>query len=85
MASYGPTTTLLRDVLPLDEGVQPEIVRRQVQRVAARAEQALREEQTSFSEGGQLAWDQLPIPAGPLMVGLDGATSAHGITRAGSR
>ncbi len=36
LASYGLTTKLLRDVLPLDEGVQPEMVRRQVQRVAAR-------------------------------------------------
>jgi len=72
LASYGLTTKLLQDVLPLDTGLHPEMVRRQVQRVAERAEQALGSEPPSFIPGGQCDRDDLPIPDGPLTVGLDG-------------
>ena len=72
LASYGLTSRLLEDVLPLEAPLHPEAIRRQVHRVAERAEAALGDEQVCFIEGCQREWDALPIPDGPLTVGLDG-------------
>jgi hypothetical protein len=41
--------------------------------VGERCDQALGEEQASFVEGCPRDWAQLPIPDGPLTVGIDGA------------
>jgi hypothetical protein len=72
LASYGLTSRLLEDVLPLETPLHPEAIRRQVQHVAERVETALGDEQVCFIEGCQHDWDALPIPDGPLTVGLDG-------------
>ncbi len=72
LASYGLTSRLLQDVLPLETGLHPEAIRRQVHRAAERAEAALGDEQVCFIEGCQREWDALPTPDGPLTVGLDG-------------
>ncbi len=73
LASYGLTSRLLEDMLPLETSLHPETIRRQVHHVAERAEAALGDEQVCFIEGCQREWDALPIPDGPLTVGLDGA------------
>jgi len=72
LMSYGLTVELLAEVLPMGEELARTSVRRQVQRVAERAEGELGDEQFSFIEGCQRDWDQLPRPDPPLTVGLDG-------------
>jgi len=72
LMSYGLTVDLLAEVLPLGEELAKTSVRRQVQRVAERAESELGDEQFSFIKGCQRDWDQLPRPDPPLTVGLDG-------------
>jgi hypothetical protein len=70
--SYGLTLDLLAEILPLGQELNKTSIRRQVQRVAERAESELGAEQFSFIEGCQRDWDQLPRPEPPLTVGLDG-------------
>ena len=72
LMSYGLTVELLAEILPLGEELAKTSVRRQVQRVAERAEGELGDEQFSFIEGCQRDWNQLPRPDPPLIVGLDG-------------
>jgi hypothetical protein len=72
LMSYGLTVELLAEILPLGEELAKTSVRRQVQRVAERAEGELGDEQSSFIEGCQRDWNQLPRPDPPLIVGLDG-------------
>jgi hypothetical protein len=72
LMSYGLTVELLAEILPLGEELAKTSVRRQVQRVAERAEGELGDEQFSFIEGCQHDWNQLPRPEPPLIVGLDG-------------
>jgi hypothetical protein len=72
LMSYGLTVELLAEVLPLGEELAQTSVRRQVQRVVERAEGELGDEQSSFIEGCQYDWDQLPRPEAPLTVGPDG-------------
>jgi hypothetical protein len=70
--SYGLTVDLLAEILPLGEELAKTSVRRQVQRVAERAESELGDEQFSFIEGCQRDWNELLRPDPPLTVGLDG-------------
>ncbi len=72
LMSYGLTVELLAEVLPLGEELARTSVRRQVQRVAERAEGELGDEQFAFIEGCQRDWNELPRPDPPLTVGLDG-------------
>ena len=72
LMSYGLTVELLAEILPLGAELAKTSVRRQVQRVAERAEGELGDEQFSFIEGCQRDWNQLPRPDPPLIVGLDG-------------
>jgi hypothetical protein len=60
-------------ILPLDEPLNPVTLRNHLLKVAERTEEALGEEQASFIEGRPRDWGRLPIPDGPLTVGLDGA------------
>jgi hypothetical protein len=71
------TTNLLHEALPVDEKLNPVTVRNHLLRAAEKSEQALGEEKVFFIEGCQAQRDRLPIPDGPLSVGLDG-----GIVRA---
>jgi hypothetical protein len=70
LVPYGVTVDLLEDVLPIHVG-RTSVVR-QVQRVAERLEGALGDEQAFFIDGCQRDWDRLPIPDGPITVGIDG-------------
>ena len=72
LASYGLTAKLLEDVLPLDEPLSPFTIRHHLLAAAERLEQALGEEHACFIEGCPRDWEQLPIPDGPLTVGVDG-------------
>ncbi|HEV8177880.1 MAG TPA: ISKra4 family transposase, partial [Gemmatimonadales bacterium] len=77
LASYGVTTQVLHEVLPIDQKHSAVTVRNHTLRVAQRSEEALGAEQAMFVAGCQAERNQLPIPDGPLAVGLDG-----GIVRA---
>jgi hypothetical protein len=70
--SYGMTSKLLQEVLPLDEPVNTFTLRQHVAGVAERLERELGDERFGFIEGCQASWDQLPAPDGPLTVGIDG-------------
>ncbi len=77
LMSYGLTTKLLHDVLPIDRKYSAVTVRNHTLAVARRSEQRLGAEQAMFLEGSHAERERLPIPDGPLAVGLDG-----GIVRA---
>jgi hypothetical protein len=72
LASYGVTAQLLQDVLPIDEPLHAFTIRQHVYEVGERLEQALGEEQWSFIDSCPVEWSRLPIPNGPLTVGIDG-------------
>ncbi|MBF6613037.1 MAG: ISKra4 family transposase [Chloroflexi bacterium] len=72
LMSYGLTSRLLEDVLPLDKAVSTAVLSQQVQQVAHRLESELGEEQPMFIEGCPRDWASLPEPDAPLTVGLDG-------------
>ncbi len=73
LAPFGAAADLFKDVLPIDEKLNDVTLRNHLFRVAERMEQALGEEQVCFIEGCQRDWDRLPLPNGPLTVGIDGA------------
>jgi hypothetical protein len=72
LLSYGMTTKLLEDVLPIGKQVNAETVRNHLHAVAERTEAELGDEQTFFIDGCPRDWANLPHPDGPLTVGLDG-------------
>jgi len=72
LVSYGLTAQLLDEVLPLGRTLHATTVRNHVHAVARRLEGELGDEQPSFVDGCQRDWDQLPRPALPLTIGLDG-------------
>jgi hypothetical protein len=72
LVSFGVTVDLLKDVLPVGATLNAETVRNHLHRVAARAEAELGEERPSFIEGFPPIWAKLPIPEGPIVVGIDG-------------
>ncbi len=71
--SYGATAKLLAEVLPLEEQLNPMTIRHHLLAVGERCDQALEDEQVSFVAGCPRDWARLPIPDGPLTVGIDGA------------
>ena len=75
LVSYGLAARMLGDVLPMDQPVSPERVRRHLHAVAAGEEAATGEE----PHGADWAWsgcqrdlDEMPPPDGPAYVGVDG-------------
>lgn len=72
LVSYGLTVELMHDVLPIDEPLQAVTIRNHVLKMAERLEDALGKEHGSFIEGCPRDWGALPIPDGPLTVGIDG-------------
>jgi hypothetical protein len=62
----------LPEVLPIDEALAPCTIREHVFTVAERLEQQLGEEQWSFIDSCPAEWSRLPMPNGPLTVGIDG-------------
>jgi len=69
---YEVSCDLLHEVLPVNEKLSPVTLRNHLFEVAERMEKELGEERLSLIEGGEQDGEQLPIPDGPLTVGLDG-------------
>ncbi|MBV8831315.1 MAG: hypothetical protein JO108_19045 [Acidobacteriaceae bacterium] len=70
---FAKVTDLLRDVLPVEDSVNPEVVRTHLHATAERIERELGEErQLNLFEGSEQDWAQQPLPDGPITVGLDG-------------
>ena len=63
---------LLQEVLPVNEKLSAVTLRNHLFEVAERMEKELGEERLSLIEGCEQDGEQLPIPDGPLTVGLDG-------------
>jgi hypothetical protein len=72
LVAYGLSVKLLQDVLPIDEPLHAVTIRNHVFMLAQRLEDSLGEEQGCFIEGCPRDWGRLPIPDGPLTVGIDG-------------
>jgi hypothetical protein len=72
LASYGLTVKALKDFLPLDATLAINTVRHDTLKVADRLEAELGEERWSFIDGCPREWAALPIPDGPITVGIDG-------------
>jgi len=79
LMSYGLTTKVLAEVLPLGRVVHATEARRHTHAVAQRLDDELGPEQPAFIEGCPAVWEDLPRPDLPLTVGLDGGYvhSAH--------
>jgi hypothetical protein len=70
--SYGLTIKLLQDVLPLDEPLEAVTIRNHVLTVAQRLEDGLGDEHWAFIDKCPAGIATLPMPHGPLTVGVDG-------------
>lgn len=70
LMSYGLTADILADVLPMQTSSQAVLLN--TQKVAAKLEEELGEEQVMFAHGCIAKWEALPSPDGRLTVGLDG-------------
>ncbi len=69
---YGLTVQALQDILPVKETLSVSTVRSNTLAVAQRCESELGAEQWSFLDGCPRDWGNLPIPEGPITVGIDG-------------
>ena len=72
LVSYGLTAHALKDFLPVDATLNATTIQNHTLTVAQRCEDELGEEQWVFVEGCPADWGCLPIPDGPLTVGIDG-------------
>ncbi|ASM75062.1 MULTISPECIES: ISKra4 family transposase [Roseobacteraceae] len=72
LVSFGVTSDLLKDVLPIDVRLNPDTIRRHLGRVATRMEAELADERYSFIETSPHQRAQLPNPEGQITVGIDG-------------
>lgn len=72
LVPYAAAVGLLVDVLPVTASTNAMTLRNHTLRMAEYAEVELGEEQASFLEGCPAQWQELPIPEGRIVVGLDG-------------
>jgi hypothetical protein len=72
LVSYGLTVQALKDFLPVAASLSVSTVRTNALAVAQRCEAELGDEHISFIDGCPRDWGNLPIPDGPLTVGIDG-------------
>jgi hypothetical protein len=77
LVSYGLTAQALKDFLPVDATLNATTIQHHALAVAQRCEDELGEEQWAFVEGCPADWETLPIPDGPLTVGIDGGYVRH--------
>ena len=70
LMSYGLSADILTDVLPMQTSSQAVLLN--TQKIAAKLEDELGEEQVMFAHGCIAEWEALPPPDGRLTVGLDG-------------
>jgi len=62
----------LKEVPPITQELSTTAIRHRLRQMAQRLEDELGEERDMFISGCQRDWDQLPDPAAPLIVGIDG-------------
>ena len=74
LLSYGLTAQALKDFLPVDTTLNATTVQNHTLAVAQRCEDELGEEQWAFVDGCPATWETLPIPDGPLTVGIEGGS-----------
>lgn len=72
LVSYGLTAQALKDFLPVEATLNATTIQNHTLTVAQRCEAELDEGQCAFVEGCPADWGRLPIPDGPLTVGIDG-------------
>jgi hypothetical protein len=72
LISYGLTAQALKDFLPVDATLNATTVQNHTLAVAQRCEDEVGEEQGAFVDGCPAEWATLPIPDGPITVGIDG-------------
>jgi hypothetical protein len=72
LVPYAAAADLLADVLPITSGANATTLREHVMGVAERVETELGEEKSCFIDGCPAQWQELPIPEGRIVVGLDG-------------
>src|SRR5215510_11392166 len=72
LVSYGLTAQALKDFLPVDATLKATTIQHHALTVAQRCEDEQGEERWAFVEGCPADWETLPIPDGPLTVGIDG-------------
>jgi len=75
LVSYDLTAGLLKDVLPVDTGTNAATIRNHLHKVALRQEAELGDGQPRLAEveGNPADGKELPVPEGPIIVGIDGA------------
>src|SRR5687768_8769004 len=73
LMSYGLTAGLLKDVLPVDTRTNAATIRNHLHKVALRQEAELGDERPRIVEGDPTDGKELPMPEGPIVVGIDGA------------
>src|SRR5258708_2666258 len=70
---FARAADLVKEVLPLGDLVNSQIVRNHLQLPPERIEQELGEErQLNRFEGSEQEWERQPLPDGPITVGIDG-------------
>jgi len=72
LVSYGLTAQALKDFLPVEATLNATTIHYHALAVAQCCEDELGEEPSAFVEGCPANWKTLPIPDGPLTVGIDG-------------
>jgi hypothetical protein len=72
LAPYAAAAGLRADVLPIASGTNASTLPEHTLRVAERAEAELGEERPCFIDGCPAQWEELPIPEGRIVAGLDG-------------
>jgi hypothetical protein len=77
LISYGLTAQALKDFLPVEATLHATTIQHHTLAVAQRCEDELGEEQWAFLDGCQRDWEDLPIPDGPIPVGIDGGYVRH--------
>ena len=72
LISFGMTTALLKDVLPVADTTNPETVRQHLHKVAVRQDADLGGEPASLVDSGPAAGQASPIAREAIIVGIDG-------------
>ena len=72
--SFAAVGALLHDVLPVDQGLRPETIRRHVLDTAERLDAQLGPEQFAYNGSSQREIEASPEPAAPITVGWTEAT-----------
>ncbi len=72
LISYGLSSKLLQEVLPIEGEINPTSIRNNLHALGKQLESELPEEAGVLFEGCQRDWEQLPQPDLPLVVGMDG-------------